>query len=99
MWKGVSEMKKLARSYQLLGEHFRFFGEAARPCPIRALRRFPRILEKSLDLRDQIHLRGTQLLSMRRLQIVFRDNQALARLLLRGRSFFRRQLRNDPRRP
>src|SRR5206468_6365048 len=88
----VNVDRKLERTCKFLGEHLRFFRQAASAAPIRDLCGFPRVLDEASDFGHQVRLRGGQRFSPRGPKISLRNVYTLVRLLLGNRGFLRRKL-------
>ena len=82
--------EQLEGTGEFLGEHLRFFRQAACAAPVRDLRGFARVLDEASDFGNQVRLRGAQRFSTRRPKISLRNVQALIRLLLGNDGFLRR---------
>ena len=79
--------EQLEGTGEFLGEHLRFFRQAACAAPVRDLRGFARVLDEASDLGDQVRLCGIQIFPLRGPQILLRNAQTPVCLLLSNRGF------------
>src|SRR5437667_11139966 len=73
--------EQLEGTGEFLGEHLRFFRQAACAAPVRDLRGFARVLAEASDFDNQVRLRGAERFSPRSPKFSLRTVQALIRSL------------------